>query len=145
MKYLFYYDTLVCQESIELFELPIIAGATWDFTNNWDCKGNDIVSDPVPVWGNEGSIESRKGCANKCLKLSNCVAFNFPQAPRLSGNCHMKKSTEKSCQKSTNTGRDWNSGVADSEWQYYTLIDKTTSCSGISVSKCRTLIMFNTQ
>ena len=119
-------------------ELPIIAGATWDFTNDWDCKGNDIDYKPATIWGNEGSIESRKECANRCLKTSNCVAFNFPQAPKQSGSCH----TKSTVQKSTNTGRDWDCGVVDAEWQYYTLIDRTTSCSGMGASKYKTLIIF---
>ena len=116
-----------CFESTDLTQQPLIAGATWDFTNNWDCGGNDIESHHVTGWGKEGSVEARRSCAERCLKLPNCVAFNFPNSPRSSGNCYMKHTY----QKSTSNGRNWNCGGAGSAWQYYTLIDKKPDCTGV--------------
>ena len=124
----FKWHFLACTESFDLSESPIIAGASWDFTNNWDCGGNDIESHHVTGWGQDGSIKERKSCADRCLSLDTCVAFNFPNSPRTSGNCYMKHTY----QKSTTDGRNWNCGGNTASWQYYTLIDKKATCSGIN-------------
>ena len=120
---------LACTESTDLSAHPIIAGASWDLTNNWDCGGNDIQAHHVTGWGKEGSIKARKSCAEKCLSLSNCVAFNFPNSPRASGNCYLKHTF----QKSTSNGKNWRCGGANSAWQYYTLIDKKATCPGMTM------------
>ena len=118
---------------MDLSTLPTIAGATWEMTNNWDCSGNDIENLDVSTWGTDGSIEDRRSCARRCLSLSNCVAFNFPNSG--SSSCYLKHTYRKS----QTDGRDWNCGdQTGNKWQYYTLISKTATCPGIT-----TLILNN--
>ena len=113
-------------ESIDDSQLAIIEGALWDFTNEWDCGGNDIgYHSNIAAWGTEGGVEARQFCANKCLSLPNCEAFNFPSPAQTNGGCYLKENLRKS----TADGRDWNCGSSSSNWHYYTLLDRN-GCAG---------------
>lgn len=107
-----------CEEATALDNpFPVIAGAKWEFTNDWDCGGNDIGVQSAMTWdGSAAAIERRMDCAQKCLDAPNCVAFNYPQPGN--GNCWWKHSYEKSAE----LGKDC--GSSTNIWQYYTLLDK---------------------
>ena len=107
-----------CKESTDLSnQFPIIAGAEWEFTDDWDCGGNDIGDLPALPWdGSPAAIESREDCARKCLESESCVAFNYPDPGN--GKCWLKTSV----QKSTKLGK--NCGEATHDWQFYTLIER---------------------
>jgi len=99
-------------------QFPVIAGAKWELTNNWDCGGRDISWQSAPSWdGSENAIASRMDCAQKCLDAPDCKSFNYPQE---GGNtCYWKRSF----QKSTELGKDC--GYSKSDWAFYTLLDRT--------------------
>jgi tetratricopeptide (TPR) repeat protein len=106
----------------------IIAGATWEFTNNWDCGGADLSSHGRPSWNKgdgltETIVNSRKECAEWCLEKPTCVAFNYPDPGN--GNCWTKNDDNR--QISTYLGKTC--GVKNDAWDYYTLI-KDKQCSG---------------
>ena len=110
--------------------MRVIAGGTWEFTNNWDCGDNDIESLPATAWGIEGSVKARMYCANRCLNLPDCVSFNYPnlnlsnylQKTNVVGGlrCYLKHTNRRS----RTDGRQWNCGSPHANYQYYTLIDK---------------------
>jgi len=109
---------LDCDEARGLDNLfPVIAGAKWEFTNDWDCGGSDISWQSAPSWdGSETAIERRMDCAQRCLDAPNCAGFNYPQEG--GGTCYWKHTF----QKSTELGKDC--GIPASNWQYYTLLDR---------------------
>ena len=100
--------------------MRVIAGATWEFTDNWDCGDNDIEYHPAIAWGVEGSVEARKSCAVRCLNLPDCVSFNYPIILQHPFRCYLKHTNRKS----RTNGRQWNCGSPRGDYQYYTLIDK---------------------
>merc|ERR1719225_1102003 len=103
-------------EATGLDEFPIIAGAKWEYTSDWDCGGNDLGHQGAVTWdGSESAIESRVACAQKCLDNPNCAAFNYPNTPSV---CYWKHSYQKSTELGTNCGNP------TEVWQYYTLLDK---------------------
>ena len=106
--------------SFKLLDLRVIAGATWEFTDNWDCGDNDIESRPAIAWGVEGSVEARISCASRCLNLPDCVSFNYPIILQHPFRCYLKHTNRKS----RTNGRQWNCGSPHGLFQYYTLIDK---------------------
>ena len=108
-----------CQESEELDQFPIIAGAKWEFTNNWDCGSNDLGSKESTAWGNSGAVDERRWCAETCLADSRCVAFNYPLVTNQK--CWWKHTYEKN----TILGKDC--GGQNSDWQYYTVLERTPS------------------
>ena len=115
-------DAEECEESLDLNnKFPIIAGAKWEFTNDWDCGGNDIGSQTAPSWdGTKDTIDGRADCAQKCLDVETCVAFNYPEPGN--GNCWWKHSYQKS------TKLDKTCGSASGKWQYYTLLERNAVC-----------------
>lgn len=99
----------------------IIAGAEWEFTNDWDCSGGDISVESAVTWdGSQDAINSRADCAQKCLDEPTCVAFNFPKHEN--DKCYSKADS----QKSTRLGKDC--GASSENWQYYTLLDRNPTC-----------------
>jgi len=104
-----------------------IAGASWEFADGVDCWNHDLPTFPVQVWGTDGSEADRTMCANECLKVDDCVAFNFPgpqfpdlkfpYAPQV---CYLKRTAMNSekmgiaCEKAFDT----------EVWHYYSLLDR---------------------
>ena len=111
-----------CVESIDLSNrFPIISGAKWEFTNDWDCGGTDIGSQPASSWdGSKATVDRRAECAQKCLEAETCVAFNYPEPGN--GNCWWKYKQQKS------TKLEKNCGSASEKWQYYTLLERKAVC-----------------
>ena len=122
------FSTADCAESTDISnEFNIIAGAEWEFTNNWNCPGSDLGSEAVVGWdGSEAAIDNRADCAKKCLDEPRCVAFTFPNPPNTSNKkCYWKSG---SSQKSTRLGKDCGFSDVSGRWQYYTLLDRKTMC-----------------
>ena len=115
-------ERLECEESIDLNnQFPVISGAKWEFTNDWDCAGNNIGHQSASAWnGSKTTIDRREDCAKKCLEVETCVAFNYPDPGN--GNCWWKHSFQKS------TKLEKNCGSASEGWQYYTLLERNAVC-----------------
>ena len=115
-----------CVESADLtYKFPIIAGAEWEFTDNWNCLGNFLGYQTVLAWdGSQTAINSRMNCARKCLESKSCVAFHYPGKPQPDGTsrCHWKYGLQKSSKLNKTCGG------AYQYQQYYTLLEKNHAC-----------------
>ena len=111
--FLGYNDSVVANDTLLIATIDI-AGATWEFTDDWDCHGSELeIKRNVIPWGSEGAIEGRRRCAARCLEYSNCASFNYPKAANL---CVLKYNVKKS------KIRGWNCGAENTKWQFYTLL-----------------------
>jgi len=105
-----------------------IADAIWEYTPNFDCWHHDLVTFPVKVWGQPGSMEDRERCAKACLDHPTCVSFNFPH-PEFPGPlerhwhdpqvCYLK-STRMHSQK---LGLSCEKGFHSQIWMYFSLVE----------------------
>ena len=111
----------LCKESLDSSsQFPIIAGAKWEFTDQWDCFGNDIGAQGARNWDSSKiAIANRIDCARKCLNSGSCVSFNYPRTISI---CYWKHTF----QKSTILGETC--GKRDKAWKYYTLLDRNPLC-----------------
>ena len=121
----FVFSWLACTESVDINgTLPIIAGAIWEFTDNWDCFGNELALPSTIAWGNQGAIDGRRMCAAKCLENPNCNSFNYPKDDYWTF-CVLKFGLTKSIVK------DWEcNGYNTTQWQYYALLERKPDCIG---------------
>ena len=96
----------------------MIGGAKWELTNNWNCRNNSIGSQSAAAWdGSDDTVDRRKNCAQRCLEVESCVAFNYPN-PGGKKNCNWKHTYQKSTKPHKECGK------ANANWQYYTLLEK---------------------
>ena len=113
--FLGYNESVVANDTLPIATIDI-AGAMWEFTDDWDCHGSELeIKRNVIPWGREGAIEGRRLCAAKCLEYSNCESFNYPKDASLNI-CVLKNNVKKS------KIRGWNCGGENTQWQFYTLI-----------------------
>lgn len=111
----------LCKEAgLKTEAFPTIAGATWEFTHNWDCFGTDITHIAVPPWSrsNKDAIAHRALCASECLKLPNCVSFNYPGDAPGNSFCYIKHSAVHSVLLNLTC----HEGRNPDNWDYYTLL-----------------------
>ena len=113
--FLGYNESVVANDTLPIATIDI-AGATWELTDDWDCHGTELeIKRNVKPWGTEGAIEGRRLCAARCLEYSNCESFNYPKDVNF---CVLKYSAKKS------KIRGWNCGGENTQWQFYTLLNK---------------------
>ena len=121
-----------CPESSNLTEkFPIIAGAEWEFTDNWDCAEDDLRFKQGDNWALKWTEETdfRFECAKKCAEEPSCVAFEYPKdkSPK---QCYTKYWGQNSSRLKKTCG-GVNTGI-----EYYTLLQRDATCQyrGIFIS-----------
>ena len=116
------YNESVVTNDTPAIETIDIAGATWEFTDDWDCHGSELeIIRNVSIWGREGAIEDRRLCAARCLEYQECESFNYPKYVNL---CVLKYNLKKS------KIRGWNCGAENTKWQFYTLLKRNGKFRG---------------
>lgn len=116
-----------CQESQSLNDtFPIISGALWEYTEDWDCAGNNLTS-LSEAFSDVGRLE----CAKECLANADCLSFVI-----VDSNCHLKHTWQNS------RALDKSCGSA-STGQMFTLLDRE-SCTASSCEESEELHPFPT-